>query len=152
MGQFTADIVGAWPKGFQACVRAVPQSVRDALPVRPHFPRKTEKRGWQRQCYGATSTMAFADAVMHWSEDKDMGDHPSEAFVRRQTQWDAFHRWESLRKSEPIPVEERIAWYMAAFRLSRALSAPDAGHIGKVTQIQHVRERLAHLKRALHNA
>jgi len=44
----------------------------------------------------------------------DMNADVREALLKQQAFWDAFPEWES-RCSEDISLEQRIAWYAAAF-------------------------------------
>ena len=71
-----------------------------------------------------------------------------DALAQRQNQWDAFHRWESGSARPAISLEERVAWFVSAFTLSRSLSAanPNVEEIQRrVRFIQEVRKRLAQL-------
>ncbi len=72
-----------------------------------------------------------------------------EAFVKRQTQWDAFHRWEGSRPAQPLSLQQRIDWYVAACRFCRTHAPPaTAKDIDrKVKHLRAVRERLSHLRR-----
>src|SRR5262249_26481483 len=67
---------------------------------------------------------------------------------RRQSQWDAFHRWESAQERIPLPIEERVAWYVAARQLSQQWSPQTVSERleAKVDEVRRMRERLAHLK------
>jgi hypothetical protein len=80
-----------------------------------------------------------------------MPDRPNEAFQKRQAQWDAFHRWESSKQPAAISIEERVRWYAAASDFSRSHSP--AAHPGEIEKrakdIQEIRSRLGHLKRAI---
>ena len=71
-----------------------------------------------------------------------------EDFAKRQAQWDAFHKWESERSRQPISIEERLSWYVAAFKLTHnTLNRADFNDIEAKTEfIQTLRGRLAHLK------
>jgi hypothetical protein len=68
------------------------------------------------------------------------------AFVRRQAQWDLFHSWEDLQSALPISIDERVAWYVAADRFSRAHSPQEFNVHARVEEIRQVRESLARLK------
>jgi hypothetical protein len=71
-----------------------------------------------------------------------------EEFVKRQAQWDAFHRWESCRDYQSLSLEERLDWYISAFNLVRGARNPvslEDIEI-KVRFIRNVRDRLAHMK------
>ena len=84
-----------------------------------------------------------------------MPDRPNEAFAKRQAQWDAFHQWESSKKDGPLSLEERLAWYCAAFSLSRTWSsaADRSRHLdGRVKAIREMHNRLAHLHRTARDA
>jgi hypothetical protein len=73
------------------------------------------------------------------------------AYFDRRAQWQAFHRWESLRDKIALSLEDRIAWYRAAWRFSRLHSHPvrlDEIET-KIRNIQTVRERLSRLNRSL---
>ncbi|PYS34215.1 MAG: hypothetical protein DMG14_30050 [Acidobacteria bacterium] len=71
-----------------------------------------------------------------------------EEFSERQAQWDAFNQWQSGREPEPLSLEERLAWYVAAFDFTFGLLKPVSVNDieAKVQFIRHVRERLAHVK------
>jgi hypothetical protein len=76
-----------------------------------------------------------------------MASGPHRDWIRRQDQWEAFHRWEASRAPFPLSLEQRIAWYVEAFSFSRAhASAQAAARIQtKVEEIREVRDRLARL-------
>jgi hypothetical protein len=69
-------------------------------------------------------------------------------FAKRQAQWAAFNRWQSLHEPAPISREDRLAWYVGAFHLACELLKPVSLNDieAKVQFIRDVRERLAHLK------
>jgi hypothetical protein len=78
-----------------------------------------------------------------------MKEHSRDALRKRQAQWDAFRQWETSRDLPALSLEERIGWYVAADRFSRACSstaAPEEIQM-RVKQIQAVRDRLAYLDR-----
>jgi len=39
-----------------------------------------------------------------------------EDLARRKAQWSAFHSWQSQNPAPGLSFEERIQWYVAAFR------------------------------------
>jgi hypothetical protein len=49
---------------------------------------------------------------------------PQKAFLNRKAQWNKFHEWKSSSVPLPISIEERVAWYSAAFRFSQKWSHP----------------------------
>jgi hypothetical protein len=71
-----------------------------------------------------------------------------ESLANREKQWRAFRQWKLDHGIQPLSVQERVAWYASAFRLSRRFSKPiGADEIeSRVRQIQDVRARLSHLK------
>jgi hypothetical protein len=79
-----------------------------------------------------------------------MHEPSNNAFTKRQAQWDAFNQWEMTRQPAPLSLEERVDWYISADRFSRSLAATPIREdvLRRVKQIQLVRERLAHLRRA----
>ena len=42
-----------------------------------------------------------------------------EDLARRKAQWSAFHSWQSQNPAPGLSFEERIQWYVAAFRFTR---------------------------------
>ena len=81
--------------------------------------------------------------------NKDMADNWKEALASREAQWNAFHRWESQRRVAAIPIEERVAWYVQAFRIYRGLPAraDSVSTSARLAVIQTIREGLAHLSK-----
>ena len=71
-----------------------------------------------------------------------------EDFVRREAQWNAFHSWQSQYPAPTLSLEERIDWYVAAFRFTRdVLKRICVRDIeAKVQFVGDVRNRLAHLR------
>ena len=70
-----------------------------------------------------------------------------EDLARRKAQWSAFHSWQSQNPAPGLSFEERIQWYVAAFRFTRdvlkRVGVRDLGQ--KIQDIRDVRKRLAHL-------
>jgi hypothetical protein len=77
-----------------------------------------------------------------------MGSSPGGEFSKREAQWEAFRKWKSELAPQDLSVEERLAWYEAAFNFSREISKPAtiSDIEDKVQHIQDVRRRLAYLK------
>jgi hypothetical protein len=72
----------------------------------------------------------------------------SEEISRRQVQWDAFARWELEHKQQLASLEQRIAWYIAAFKFSRNFIRERSSEElqAKVQFILAVRERLTYIR------
>ena len=71
-----------------------------------------------------------------------------ELLRRRQAQWAQFHQWECSRPVVPISVEERVAWYVAAYTLGRSRLLQE-GFRERVNHIQGIRARLSLLRTSL---
>ena len=74
-----------------------------------------------------------------------------ETFQRRQKQWDVFREWKSSRIVAPLSLDERVAWYNAAFLWVKEHSAALPSWMSlqtKATTIMELRQRLAHLKQS----
>jgi hypothetical protein len=71
-------------------------------------------------------------------------------FLKRQAQWDEFHRWEASGRHIDMSLEQRIAWYTSAYCLSRRYSPRClTEHVStKVQQLREMQERLAKLSGA----
>ena len=79
-----------------------------------------------------------------------MASNLREALLKRSSQWQAFHEWEQNRPDVLLSVDERIAWYVAAFDFVRNLPQKVVTQ-DKLEKIKHVRTlqaRLRHLKQS----
>jgi hypothetical protein len=76
-----------------------------------------------------------------------MGSKLREALLKRANQWASFHEWERNQQAPRLMLEDRIAWYAAAFELARQLPSSMARKdIGeKVAAVAKVHARLKHL-------
>ena len=72
-----------------------------------------------------------------------------DTFAARQAQWDAFHAWESSRAPVDLTIEQRVAWYIEAFRWARDHGAAPARDDLQTRsgELMERRRRLAHLDR-----
>jgi hypothetical protein len=71
-----------------------------------------------------------------------------EALLKRAGQWASFHEWERNREAPSLMLEDRIAWYAAAFELARQLpssAAPKDIH-EKAAAVARLHARLKHLR------
>jgi hypothetical protein len=76
-----------------------------------------------------------------------MASNLREALLERARQWAVFHEWERNQGPAPLVLDQRIAWYAAAFDLSRKLpssAAPKDIH-EKVAAVHKLHTRLKHL-------
>jgi len=74
----------------------------------------------------------------------------TEALLKRSRQWQAFHQWERNRPDAVLTIDERIAWYVAAFDFVKNLPQKVVTQ-DKLEKIEHVRNlqaRLRHLKQS----
>jgi hypothetical protein len=83
-----------------------------------------------------------------------MASRLTDTLLERAKQWQAFHEWEQNQSSRTISVEERIAWYAAAFDFVRRL--PGGGKRAdlqdKIDRIRNLHAHLKHLSQSGRNA
>ena len=72
----------------------------------------------------------------------------TEALLRRSSQWQAFHDWERNRADTVLTMDERVAWYVAAFNFVRNLPQKVVieDKSEKIKQVRNLQARLRHLK------
>ena len=70
-----------------------------------------------------------------------------EALLQRAGQWKVFHDWERNRERDILTLDQRVAWYAAAFELARMLpsNATPRDIAAKANEIRTLRSRLKHL-------
>jgi len=78
----------------------------------------------------------------------------TEALIKRSSQWQAFHDWESNRADAVLTIGERVAWYVAAFNFVRNLPQKVATEdkSEKIEQVRTLQARLRYLKQGERNA
>ena len=71
-----------------------------------------------------------------------------EAVHKRCRQWQAFHDWERNRADTVLTMDERVAWYVAAFNFVRNLPQKVVieDKSEKIKQVRNLQARLRHLK------
>jgi hypothetical protein len=76
-----------------------------------------------------------------------MGSTLREALLKRAGQWASFHEWERNQEAPSLMLEDRIAWYAAAFELARQLpsSATPKDIHEKAAAVGRLHARLKHL-------
>jgi hypothetical protein len=75
-----------------------------------------------------------------------MASNLREALLKRARQWAVFHDWERNQGVAPLELDQRIAWYAAAFDLSRNLPSSAPKDIDeKVVAVHKLHSRLKHL-------
>jgi hypothetical protein len=76
--------------------------------------------------------------------------YPSrKGLLDRARQWETFHSWEERHTDANLTVEERVAWYLAAYDFVQSLPGrpTDRDLKEKADCIDKIRSRLKHLHR-----